>query len=51
LAKILIEQEQFDGAIAICQELLYQNPHSNNPHSGIKLLLQKAINMKRKKTE
>jgi tetratricopeptide (TPR) repeat protein len=48
LAKILFEQEQFDETIAICQELFVHNPHSNNPNSPIKILLQKALVMKKK---
>jgi len=51
LAKILIDQGQFDEAIAICQELFDRNPHSNNPHSPIKILLQKTLDMKKKKAE
>jgi len=47
LAEILIEQGQFDEAIAICQELLERNPHSN----GIKQLLAKVLEMKKNNLE
>jgi tetratricopeptide (TPR) repeat protein len=47
LAEILIEQGQFDEAIEICKELIERIPHDG----GIKQLLQKALDMKKKKTE
>jgi len=47
LTEILMEQEHFDEAISICQELLEQNPRSND----IKQLLAKAIEMKKNKLD